>query len=155
MAAIQPTSSGDVEGSAPVASIDYTELLRVSLKQQKLLYISDIILEVEEVPLDDLLEWTRANISELLDEIHNNDDNNHKIKVSHRNKFAKTVIEIGKSKKQSISNNNIPAAPSSSKMKLLIIGKEEEECIEAIQCGQQYMNTAMIKIKELYNNEKK
>eukprot|EP01083_Nonionella_stella_P064343 167601_1 len=156
MASLQGTSSADVEGSAVnedarQQSVDHVELLRVSLRHQKLEYIGDIIKEEEDVPLHDLLDWSYDNIVEQLNDIHNDENNEYKIKVSHRNKFAKTVQKIKQSKLDCAQTIASPP-PSSHKMKLLIIGKEEEECIEAIQSGQQFMEQAVIKTKELLND---
>eukprot|EP01084_Bolivina_argentea_P207337 353761_1 len=149
MASIQSTNSneGEIGNNQP---IDYVELLRVSLKHQKLMYIADAIFNVEQMTLQDLLQWKYEDIVEQTEEIHNAKDNDYKIKVSHRNKFANTIVQLAQQKKKASINTN----PQSSTMKLLIIGKEEEECIEEIQSGQQYMDQAIVKTKELFNNLK-
>eukprot|EP01083_Nonionella_stella_P108450 315510_1 len=157
MASLQGTSSADVEGSSAnedarqQTSVDYVELLRTSLRRQKLEYIAGIIKEEEDVTLQELLDWSYDDIVEQLLDIHNNENNEHKVKVSHRNKFARTVQNVKQSKLDCAQTIASPS-PSTNKMKLLIIGKEEEECIEAIQSGQQFMEQAVIKTKELLND---
>eukprot|EP01083_Nonionella_stella_P104887 301156_1 len=97
--ALQSTSKrtkGDVSAISE-KSIDYVEWLRVSLTEQKLIYIVNIMDE-EGVSLDDLFDWSKSDILEALRDIHNNDQNQHQIQMLHRNKFAKIVIGIAGTK---------------------------------------------------------
>ena len=48
---LETTTEGAEEGN-----IDYVELLRTKLREKKLLYIADIVLEVSETSLSELLE---------------------------------------------------------------------------------------------------
>eukprot|EP01083_Nonionella_stella_P187199 687295_1 len=152
--ALQSTSSGTTEteeGNISVMneeSIDYVELLRISLRHQKLIYIADIM-EQEGASLDDLFEWTRGDIVEALRDIHDNDQNQHQIQAFNRNKFAKIVVEIAKRRNDTIERNSKEKA--SLNMKLLIISKEEEEAIEAIQNGEKYMTELANKMEESLN----
>eukprot|EP01084_Bolivina_argentea_P003179 5936_1 len=131
--------------------IDYVQLLRVSLRQKKLIYIADAILKVEELTLEQLMKCTRNELSDLLADIHNDKDNDYKIKASHRIKFAETVTNMAAQQQDALQKQT--ATPStSSQLKLLFLGKEEEEAIESIQSGQQFMEKNLIKMKELFNN---
>eukprot|EP01083_Nonionella_stella_P025632 70606_1 len=146
------TSAETKEGSASPTQeliIDYMELLRVSLRQQNLMYIVDIMHQ-DDVSLHDLFQWSWDDIVEALRDVHNDDQNQHQIRSLHRNKFAKTVTEIAKRKKDSIKNNNQLQTPSStSRVRLVILDKEQEEAIETIKSGEQYMTQAVTKIPEL------
>eukprot|EP01084_Bolivina_argentea_P073084 132658_1 len=164
MAALQSTSRRtEKEGatnSDNEATIDYVELLRISLAEKKLTYIVDI-LEQEDVSLEHLLEWHHSEIVEALRDVHDDQQNQHQIRAIHRNKFAKIVTTIAKKRDEfDAQNKNEGPSPSSpSNMKLLIIGKEEEEAIEAIQNGEQYMAQVLTKMQEsldgLHANTKK
>ena len=155
------------EGGEPLKdsneeSIDFVAKLRAALQQQQLLYIATIVEQVEEETLSDLLDYSRENLRELLDEIHQSSDNNHNIKVSHRNKFAKAVVAIGDEKREKAATSSvapaaasvpsyteIPGAPTSSGPKLLFLGKEEEAAIDSIQSGHQFMEKEMKKMNEI------
>eukprot|EP01083_Nonionella_stella_P108576 315912_1 len=153
MAALQSTSRRtEKEGatnSDNEAIIDYVELVRISLTQKKLTYIVGI-LEQEDVSLEHLLNWSHRDISEALADIHDDEQNQHQIRAIHRNKFATIVTTIAKKRNEfEAQNKNEGPPPSSpSNMKLLIIGKEEEEAIEAIQNGEQYMTQVLTKMQE-------
>eukprot|EP01083_Nonionella_stella_P305690 1067433_1 len=121
--ALQPTARGVAESKE--GSVDYAELLRVSLREQKLIYIEGIMAEEEGVSLDDLFDWTKCDIVEALRDIHNNDQNQYQIRAAHRNKFAKIVIDIAKRRKVTMKSNNNEVLPPPVNMKLLIICKEE------------------------------
>eukprot|EP01084_Bolivina_argentea_P288039 494312_1 len=149
-ASLQPTAEG---GENQEDSINYVELLRVTLRNKKLIYIADIVLEIEEFTLAQLLKWTRNDLTELLADINNDNDNDYKIKVSHRNKFADAVCYIAQKQKETLEKQIVaPAATSSPQMKLLFLGKEEEEAIEAIQSSQQFMNNNLNHMKKSFNN---
>eukprot|EP01083_Nonionella_stella_P187198 687292_1 len=143
---VADTKEGDVS-DVNEESIDYGELLRVSLRHQKLIYIEGIMIKEEGVSLEDLFDWTKGDIVEALRDIHNNDQNQHQIRAAHRNKFAKIVIDIAKRRTETMKSSNNEAQSPPANMKLLIIGKDEEEAIEAIQNGEEYM-------KELVNSNK-
>ena len=116
------------------------------MTDRKLIYIADIIFKLYETPLDELLKWTRADLIELMGEI-NNEDNEYRIKVLDKNKFAATVIDIAKQKRQALAKDALAASPSSSQVKLLFLGKEEEEAIEDIQSAHKFMDQKLIKMK--------
>ena len=125
------------------------------LKQQKVLYIADIVEQAEDQTLANLLDYSRKNLSELLDEINDDADNEYKFKVSHRNKFAKAVIQIAEKRNRALKAQFLEIAestPSSpSPFKLLEIGKEEEMAIEGIQTGHKFMIKRMSKMKGLFD----
>eukprot|EP01083_Nonionella_stella_P025631 70601_1 len=135
---VADTKEGDVSDMNE-ESIDYGELLRVSLRHQKLIYIEGIMIKEEGVSLEDLFDWTKGDIVEALRDIHNNDQNQHQIRAAHRNKFAKIVIDIAQRRTETMKSSNNEAQSPPANMKLLIIGKDEEEAIEAIQNGEKYM----------------
>eukprot|EP01084_Bolivina_argentea_P313574 543019_1 len=139
------------EGKPNDSNLDYVVLLEASLRSQNLMYIADIIMEVEEEPLEDLMSYSRKNLNSLLDEIHEDETNKHRIKVSHRNKFAKSVIEIRMRRNESLERQTV-AAPATSKVKLLFVDEEEQQAIQSIQSGQQFMTNALAKTKKLYND---
>eukprot|EP01083_Nonionella_stella_P187719 690403_1 len=138
------TKEGDAS-SVCEESIDYVELLRVSLRQQKLIYIADIM-EQEGVSLDDLFDWTKADILEALRDIHNNNPNQHQIQT-----FAKIVIGIAKRRKDAMKNTEAQLQSHTANVKILIIGKDEEEAIEAIQNGEEYMKELVNKMEKSLN----
>eukprot|EP01083_Nonionella_stella_P084117 232776_1 len=146
---VAPTEEGDLSDMNE-QSIDYVELLRVVLRQQKLIYIADIMEQVG-VPLNDLFEWTISDILEASRDIHNNNQNQHQIRMLDRNKFAKTVIGIAKKRKDTMKKTTESQLQSTTNVKILIIGKEEEEAIEAIQNGEQYMNELVNKMEKSLN----
>eukprot|EP01083_Nonionella_stella_P100405 283176_1 len=116
--------------------IDYVTLLKVSLKQKKLDYITDILIR-EGFSLQDLMDnWTRADLVEALRDLSNN-QNQPPIPISSldRNKFAKTVFEFHN--KNEVQNT-----------KLILIGQEEQDAIDVIENGQQYMARLVIKMEE-------
>eukprot|EP01084_Bolivina_argentea_P284648 487919_1 len=123
---LAPTAVEGGEGKTE-DSVDYVTLLRDSLEKQNLLYIADIVMEVEQESLADLLEYSRTDITESLADIHNDKDNDYKIKATHRNKFAKTVVAIAAQRKEALEKQTIaPSATSksTSQVKLLFLGKE-------------------------------
>ena len=161
-ARLDHTSEGMGEGIPNYDSedaMDFVEILKSSLRTQKLIYIAEIVKEVEDETLSDLMEYSRKDLCELLAEIHDNKDNEYKIKVSHRNKFAKIVCEFGVKRAQSLIDQQTAAStkystPSNepSQVKLLFLGQEEEKAIESIQSGQSFMEQNLIKMKQLLND---
>eukprot|EP01084_Bolivina_argentea_P091930 165463_1 len=119
--------------------------LRKVLKKENLLYIfDDIILDVEAQTLDDLLEYTQNDLVEKLRNINDDKTNNHKIKTSHRYKFAKTVNKIAVSEDK--------RKLRSGELSLAFIGKNEQEAINSIQYGQQFAQQNVSNMKTLLNN---
>ena len=96
----------------------------------------------------------RDHLIELLVDIHGDQDNQCEIKVLHRNKFASLVASVATEQKQALLQEKAAAAalPGSSQVKLLFLGKEEEEAIEVIQAGQKFMNQSLVKMKEFLKN---
>ena len=68
--------------------------LETQLKKKKVWYIVDICTQYDEdVTLEALLEYRKTDILELIDEINNDDSNDHSISVVKKNKFAKIVSQ--------------------------------------------------------------
>ena len=160
------TSEGFGEGVPNTNDSDSTcfvELLRSALTMQKLLHIAEIVKEIEGESLSDLMEYPRKDLCELLREIHEDKENEYKIKVANRNKFARIVNEFGIKRAQSLIDQQTAASttystPSDTKnrsqsqsqqVKLLFLGQDEEKAIESIQSGQQFMQQNLTKIKQL------
>ena len=151
---LQRTSEGSGENEDVT---DYVELLRTRLKEKKLLYIADAIIEFDnELTLQDLLGWKKDDLVEIVDDLNEqlSQDGKDKINVRHKNKFATNVVDIATQQKQALLQEKVAAAatPGSSQVKLLFLGKEEEEAIEAIQTGQKFMDQTLVKMKEFLNN---
>lgn len=125
--------------------MDYEEMLENALREQQLMYIANIIKETEDEDLCDLLEYTRSHLIGLLDDIADDKGNDHQIKISHRNKFAKIVTRIATKKKAE-------SQLAASSVQFLFLSKEEEEAIETIQSGQQYMLKNLSITQELLRN---
>ena len=141
-APVEVTSEGG-EGQNE-KSIDYIGILRSNLREKKLLYIEDIILEYDnDTTLEVLLMWDRNEIVALLVDINNDESVQHKIKTIHRNKFADEIKDIAKQQQGDAAKEKV-APSASSQVKLLFLGKEEEEAAEAIQ--------SVRKMQQLFNN---
>eukprot|EP01083_Nonionella_stella_P095919 269401_1 len=155
-APVQQTSGGgEGQKSQNEDSVDYVALLRTSLQEKKLLYIADLVMELEELDLSQLLKWERPDLIEILRDIHNDNNHDHKIKVVHRNKFADTIIRVATQQQEALQKQLVAPSASTtgtSQVKLLFLGKDEEEAIEVIQSGQKCMDQYLVKMQQLYTN---
>eukprot|EP01083_Nonionella_stella_P235984 829242_1 len=99
MAALQvegETNTGDVE--------DGLNLLRQSLRSKNLLYIVDICREFDnEITLKSLTEWRKKDILEFIDEMNNDQSNQHHIPVRKKNKFANIIAQHASSNELEVS----------------------------------------------------
>ena len=151
-AALDTSEGGERRVDAVDEAVDYEAMLSATLEQHKVKHIADIVAEVEEQSLSDLLMYSHNDVVELLKDIDGDEDNEYKIKVSQRHKFAKAVIAVADQKKQALNEQAVAdAANTSSQLKLLFLGKEEEEAIEAIQSGHKAMTQAASSVKRLFN----
>eukprot|EP01084_Bolivina_argentea_P108467 193849_1 len=128
--------------------IDYSKLLCQSLEKDNLMYIVDILLDVKEQMVDDLFVYTRNDLVEILRNINDDETNKHKIKTAHRYKFAKLTNKIADHK----NTEKQTVRPTTKTVQFLVITKAEEETIESIQFGQQFMKKTSLKMSRLLNN---
>eukprot|EP01083_Nonionella_stella_P222252 793275_1 len=109
------------------------EELRKSLKKQGLDKIADIVLNAKNQTLNDLMEYTLDDLVQTLRDINDDPTNKHKIKTSHRYKFAKTVDKFSVSYKEiqeeKTKEDRDASLKSSKGIQFLFIGKEEEEAM--------------------------
>lgn len=125
--------------------MDYVQMLEEELEKQDLMYIADIAKKTEDVDLSEVLEYPKSHILELLDDIHGDDSNQHKIKVSHRNKFAKIVIRVA-------TKRRAERELAESSVQFLFLSKEEEDAILTIKNGHHSIIKNLSMIKELRRN---
>eukprot|EP01083_Nonionella_stella_P293171 996989_1 len=86
MAALQ------VEGAVATQVGDSLDQLRDELRSAKVFYIVDICKEMgEDVTLSTLVEWTKEDILELINDINKDESNQYRIPVVKKNKFAKII----------------------------------------------------------------
>eukprot|EP01083_Nonionella_stella_P162414 533205_1 len=83
-----------VEGTVSAQVDDSLDDLRTELRRGKVFYIVDICKEMDDdVTLSTLLELTKEDILELINEINKNESNQHHIPVLKKNKFAKIITK--------------------------------------------------------------
>eukprot|EP01083_Nonionella_stella_P073106 197434_1 len=94
-----------VEGSEPTRNPnDGLDRLQNELSENKVLYIADICIEHNEHnTLQELVQWRKVDILQLVDEINDNQTNQHKIDVSAKNRFAKILSQYA----QNLDNSNV------------------------------------------------
>eukprot|EP01083_Nonionella_stella_P123481 372058_1 len=86
MAALQ------VEGAVATQVGDGLDEVRNKLRSAKVFYIVDICKEMDDdVTLSTLLEWTKDDILELINDINKDESNQYHIPVVKKNKFAKII----------------------------------------------------------------
>ena len=150
---LKVTSEGE-EGTNE-ESVDYVKLVTATLKEKKLLYIADILFQYDsDITIDELLKWNRKDIVDTIKMINDDENNKHEINPLHKNKFAKLVEQVAAKQKEELEKQQVAPSAStpSSQMKLLFLGKEEEEAVEAIKNGQKYMEQSVKKMPQLFNN---
>eukprot|EP01084_Bolivina_argentea_P050631 93124_1 len=148
------------------------ELKTLDTNERNFLELVQIIKEVEEQTLADLMSYSQNDLEEILRDINEDSSNDHTIKTARRKEFAKAVHQMSTHKQNeeekekdttdssktattlsSIGVKGTTKTSTGNTMKIMFIGQEEEQAIERIQFGQQYMNETVDKIKQLLNNK--
>ena len=151
-APVDTSEGGEAHGDSTEETVDYEAMLTATLERHKVKHIADIVAEVEELSLSDLLKIANhQGVVEVLTDIHEDEDNGHTIKMAHRLKFAKAVMAVADQRKEALNEQLVVAASPENQVKLLFLGKEEEEAIEAIQSGHKAMAEAVSNVKRLFN----
>ena len=149
-APVQATLEGTGESQNDEESVDYVAMLERELEKKKVKYVADAILDVyaddEDVTLEKLMNWSRDDLCDLVKEINDDEDNEYKIKALNKNKFADSVVKIANQRKE------LKEVASKSQVVLLFLGKDEEEAIETIQSGQDFMKQNVNKMKKLFTD---
>eukprot|EP01084_Bolivina_argentea_P034661 64171_1 len=140
------TADGAGEGDNEI-SIDYVALLSRELKTKKLLYIANIIWEIAECKLESLMNWTRDDLRELINDINESEDNKYKVKVLDKNKFADLVINVAKKKKEAEEAKKSHKI-SLPKLKVIFLDEDEENAMKLIKDGQQFMDNELDQMKQ-------
>ena len=149
-APVQATLEGTGESQNGEESVDYVAMLEKELEKKKVKYVADAILDVyaddEDITLGKLLDWNREGLCDLVKEINDDEDNEYEIRPLHQNRFADSVVKIANQRKE------LKEVASKSQVVLLFLGKDEEEAIETIQSGQDFMKQNVNKMKKLFND---
>ena len=151
-ASVDTAEGGEAQGDPTAHTVDYEAMLSATLERHKVKHIADIVQEVEELSLSDLLAFEHKDVMRMLNEIHEDEDNKHTIRASHCHKFAKAVSAVSDERKKALNEQAVAvAAHTSPQVKLLFLGKEEEEAIETIQSEQKLMTETVANVKRQFN----
>eukprot|EP01084_Bolivina_argentea_P043848 80754_1 len=135
-----------------IASI--LEQLKCDLRKNKLLHVASICEEYDEdCSLEFLLEFTKNDLLELINEINADDSNDHKISVVKKNKFAKIICKYAKKisdegseddhKLKSKPKNDVDVRWLQMYQQLLRYGFDEELTMKAAQLYPDDLNRAL------------
>ena len=99
-------ASSQVEG-ANTGNKDGLDELRQELKSKGVYFIVDICRQVDEdLTLKALLEYRKKDILEAIDDINDDESNQHRIPSIKKNKFAKIITEFAAEQQENIAPPN-------------------------------------------------
>eukprot|EP01083_Nonionella_stella_P287536 978778_1 len=128
-----------VEGDATHPTDDI-QALTAKLRSKQLLYIVDIITEFDDdLSLESLLECRTADIMGLIDEINNDETNQHNITYSKKIKFAKIITTYAQ---------GIKVVDPNTKIVRVIVGEEEEQAMNELDVYESKITTLIEKVNE-------
>eukprot|EP01083_Nonionella_stella_P267805 904914_1 len=113
---------------------DDIQSLTAKLRSKQLLYIVNIITEYDDdLSLESLLECSKTDVTGLIDEINNDEANQHNITVSKKIKFANIITAY---------------ADPNTKIVRVIVGEEEEQAMTELDVYESKITTLIEKVNE-------